>query len=353
VSVRPNATDRDHITLIGGYVAAIMHAALARGVPLDALLRASGLERIPTNDPLLRVPFLAFRRMMDTIVESTHDLQFGLYAANFIHASSLHALGLALLASADLGDFCARLCRYFRFLTGSTRPAFVVDEETARLEFVTVAPPLAPAQDAVSVFLVRTIRELSNQLVHPTRIDLAQPTPADGGARHARTCGCPVHFGVENSIIHFDRRQIDLPFESASRELAEHNERIVVMYLAKLDRGDVESRVRAILMQDLPTGAITKEKVARKLAMSPRTLQIKLANHGTSFQTIVDETRFALACGYMDNGALSITEVAYLLGFSDTSNFSRAFRRWSGHSPSEHRHVARDRIAQVAGNGAR
>ena len=69
--------------------------------------------------------------------------------------------------------------------------------------------------------------------------------------------------------------------------------------------------------------------------MSPRTLQMKLSKCDTTFQEIVSEVRLALARGYMGNSARSITEIGYMLGFSDTSNFSRAFRRWTGKSPNE------------------
>jgi AraC-like DNA-binding protein len=335
------------MTLIGGYVAALLHAAAARGVDMDWLLREAGLERIPANDPMVRVPLSAFTRLTEAAVEATDDPYFGLYAANFLHAANLHALGLSLLASANVQDFCLRLCRYYRFLTGTARPAFVIHPDDAQLKFVMTTPTPPVSREAFGVFVVRTIGELSDGAVKATLVELSQPPPPDGGLHHAQAFGCPVRFDVPSSIIHFDPSQIDVPFEGASRELAEHNERIVVTYLARLDRSDVVSRVRSILMQDLPTGALTKETVARKLAMSPRTLQIKLAKSDTSFQEIVDETRYALACGYMDNGALSITEVAYLLGFSDTSNFSRAFRRWSGHSPSQHR------IGGRAANGTR
>ena len=75
--------------------------------------------------------------------------------------------------------------------------------------------------------------------------------------------------------------------------------------------------------------------------MSPRTLQVKLLKCSTTFQDVVNETRRALAYGYIENSAMSITEIAFLLGFSDTSNFSRAFRRWTGHSPSAYAHRLR------------
>ena len=125
-----------------------------------------------------------------------------------------------------------------------------------------------------------------------------------------------------------------MPLTGASRELAEQNERIVVGYLAKLDRSDIRARVRALLLEQFPSGELTKESIAKKLHMSPRTLQLKLTRSNTTFQDVVNETRLALARGYIDNSAMSITEIAYLLGFSNTSNFSRAFRHWTGHSPT-------------------
>ena len=141
-------------------------------------------------------------------------------------------------------------------------------------------------------------------------------------------------FDAPHTSLIFRADALDVPLPGASRELAEQNERLVVGYLAKLDRSDIQSRVRAILLHHLPSGRLTKEDVARRMYMSPRTLQVKLLKSSTTFQDVVNETRRALACGYIENSAMSITEIAYLLGFSDTSNFSRAFRRWTGHSPS-------------------
>ena len=71
--------------------------------------------------------------------------------------------------------------------------------------------------------------------------------------------------------------------------------------------------------------------------MSARSLQMKLAEKDTSFQEIMDGTRHSLALGYMEQSAISITEAAYLLGFSEVSNFTRAFKRWTGKSPRDYR----------------
>jgi AraC-like DNA-binding protein len=322
-----------NFTVIGGYVAAIVRALEARGVATTAILEAAGVAQVPSNDPLTRVPLPSVQRLLEVAVELTDDPYFGLYAANFMHPTNWHALGHALLSSISLRDFCDRLARHFRILTTSTRPRLRESANAAYLEFprVTETPPLS--DDIVGLFLVHLIRQLSDGRIRPTAIALHRPTPPDGGSRHRRAFGCPVTFGAAYVSMEFDAHALDAALPGGSRELAQYNEQIVVTYLAKLDRSDVQSRVRALLLQQLPLGAVTKEEIARRLNMSPRTLQVKLSKCGTTFQDVVNETRRALACGYIDNSALSITEIAYMLGFSDTSNFSRAFRRWTGCSP--------------------
>jgi AraC-like DNA-binding protein len=325
--------DPASITVIGGYTAAIIHALEARGVTTATILAAAGMPHVPSNDPLVRVPLTSVRQLLAAAVELTGDPYFGLYAANFLHTANLHALGYAMLASGTLRELCERLTRNFRLLTGTSRPALIEAGDAARLEFFLVAesPPLS--DDAFGLFLARLISTLSDGKVRPTRMELHRPTPPDGGVRHRREFGCPVSFGAPHTAFVFDSKGLDVPLTGACRELAEQNERIVVGYLAKLDRNDIRMRVRALLLQELDSGEVTKESIAKKLCMSPRTLQIKLAKSDTTFQDVVNETRRALACGYIENSGMSITEIAYTLGFSDTSNFSRAFRRWTGRSP--------------------
>jgi AraC-like DNA-binding protein len=327
------AVDPRSITVIGGYVAAIVHALEARGVATPTILKAAGLASVPSNDPLARVPLTSVRQLLAAAVELTGDPYFGLYAANFLHTANLHALGYAMLASSTLRDMCERLVKYFRLLSGSSRPVLVEAGGGARLEFRLVTEPPALTDDVFGLFLARLIVTVSDGKARPTRIDLHRPAPPDDGVRHRRAFGCPVSFDAPYTSFVFDNSALDVALTGACRELAENNERIVVGYLAKLDRSDIQMRVRALLLQELANGNVTKESIAKKLCMSPRTLQIKLAKSNTTFQDVVNETRRALACGYIENSGMSITEIAYTLGFSDTSNFSRAFRRWTGHSP--------------------
>jgi AraC-like DNA-binding protein len=107
--------------------------------------------------------------------------------------------------------------------------------------------------------------------------------------------------------------------------------------LARLDKSDVVTRCKAAVLEHLPSGEASAEEAARQLHMSPRTLQRKLADADTTYQQLVDDTRRDLALRYIEDPARSLTDITFALGFSQPSAFTRAFRRWTGVSPSEYR----------------
>lgn len=115
------------------------------------------------------------------------------------------------------------------------------------------------------------------------------------------------------------------------------SDRLVADYLARLDRDDAAARVKRELLGYFPAGKPTQAAVARAIGMSTRSLHRRLAAAGTSFERLLDETRHELAAEYVRRADYAVGEVAYLLGFAETSSFNRAFRRWTGKSPSEFR----------------
>ena len=128
-----------------------------------------------------------------------------------------------------------------------------------------------------------------------------------------------------------------VPLNSTVRA-AQVNDNIAIDYLACLDRSDVITGVTRKVIDLLPDGECSRDKVASALGMSPGTLQLKLSQHGTNFQKLLDDTRKELGCSYVQQPTRSVTEITFLLGFNDTSNFTRAFKRWTGMSPTEYRH---------------
>jgi AraC-like DNA-binding protein len=144
----------------------------------------------------------------------------------------------------------------------------------------------------------------------------------------------PMLFGMPQTRLVFDRESIERPLDSGNPELARHNDAIALQYLIELERDNIELRVREVLTQRLAYGEPSQEDVAEILNMSPRTLQRRFSDGGTTYKEILDDTRHALALVYLSAPRHSVSDVTYLLGFSAGSCFTRAFRRWTGQSPS-------------------
>jgi len=324
-------------TTIAGYALAIAKALDHYGVDSRRVLHAAGIPAALSNDPMVRLPVSTMTRLFRMCVEVTNDPYFGLTAGRFIHISNLHAVGHALAASATLLDFCRRLERYFRVASQTSVPTLTIGHEEVILHLKVVSAVSGETQDAFTTFLVLAMRQLYRSTFNPLRIGFAHPQPKDGTGPYDKVFRAPVAFDqVELSLV-FARSELEQPLAGACAELAQINDQVATQYLARLDRSDVLAQVRQKIIELLPSGECSRDKVAESLHLSPTTLQLKLTKRNTSFHDVLDETRRELACAYMQQAARSITEIAFTLGFTDTSNFARAFKRWTGASPTEYR----------------
>jgi len=104
-----------------------------------------------------------------------------------------------------------------------------------------------------------------------------------------------------------------------------------------MNRTEVAERVRQVLLELLPAGSPRAEDVSRRLNLSKRSLYRRLSEEGATFQQVLDQTRHTLALHYLKDEALQLSEISFLLGFSDPRSFYRAFRGWTGQTPTEAR----------------
>jgi len=326
-------------TTIGGYTFAIAKALEQYGVDSSGILRAAGIPIAMSNDPMVRLSMPTLTRLYSMCVEVTNDPYFGLTVARYIHVSNLHALGHGLAASATLMDFCRRLERYFRIASQTAVPMLSVTGDEVTLSMNLRVPVCGESQDAFIGFVVLTMRQLYKTTFNPLRVGLSHPRPREGSAPYEKFFCAPVAFDQAEVSLVIAASDMQQPLSSACAELAQINDDVATQYLVRLDKSDVISRVRKKIMDFLPSGECSKDRVAEALSMSSATLQFKLAQNNTSFHQILDETRRELACAYLQQARRSVTEAAFMLGFTDASNFTRAFKRWTGVSPSEYRNA--------------
>lgn len=153
--------------------------------------------------------------------------------------------------------------------------------------------------------------------------------------------GARLHRGAQHRLV-FTNADATRPFLTSNEPLWAAFEPELRQRLADLDAAmTTAKRVRSALLEALPSGLVTMEAVARKLALSKRTLQRRIDAEGTSYQEILKETRVSLARHYLENTELSAAEISFLLGFDEPKSFYRAFRSWTGTTPDVVRQAQR------------
>ena len=149
--------------------------------------------------------------------------------------------------------------------------------------------------------------------------------------------GPSIEYGTSDNRLCFDGEVLNRPLITANPELARINDQTVMDYLARFDRGSITMQVRARIIEQLPDGMPKQENIADTLHVSVRSLQRRLKEEETSFKDLLEDTCQSLAQQYLRESRRSIGEITYLLGFSEPSNFTRAFKRWTGKTPAEFR----------------
>jgi AraC-like DNA-binding protein len=315
------------------YAHPISKALSASGVDSARVLKAANLAIPPTSDPLRRVPVAALNALFAAAVAETGDEYFGLKVAGFIQITHLHALGHALAVSGTLMEFCERLKRYMRLASHACEVDLVQSSTELRLILVLQGVVRAEREDAFVAFLVQSMRRLYKPEFNPVRVDFHRAMPSGGSKPYEEIFKSPVEFGQPNPALTFLRSDMHQPLLGASAELAEVHDQIAMRDLARLERDDVVAAARQKIVDRLPAGDCTRESIAAAMCMSAATLRVRLAKQGTNFNELLDTTRRELAAVYVRQLGLPLYGITFLLGFSDSSHFSRAFKRWEGISP--------------------
>ncbi len=328
-------------TTIKSYGLAIVRALEANGFSTDDVASFVNVEKAAANSPMERMTTSQVAELFSRCVELTGNPAFGLTVAKYMHASTMHALGYSLQASSTLRDCCERLIAYSKLLSEQGEMRIEESGNDFRLSTHLITAGVAfESVDAWHAFLIRMFRLLYRPDFAPKEVMLARPCPDGFGHHYRRSFQVVVQFDTAYSEICIDRNIVDEPLIGGNREIAQHNDQIIEQYIAALNMADIVGRTRQIIVRTLSSGNCNKQRVANELALSTSSLQQKLARENTSFQELLTEVRRSLAFAYLANNDqphYSVTEIGFLLGFSDTSSFTRAFGKWTGKSPREYR----------------
>jgi AraC-like DNA-binding protein len=311
----------------------------AAGLDPNAALAEAGLSRADFVDPDTRVPHDRVVALWKAAMDSSGDPEFGLVCSRLMKPGDLGVLEYVFRKSRTLREGIDRVCRYFRI--GHDVARFELSTSNDQMAIDHVLPgsrtlPRAPV-DFVLANPVAIARNVTSRPVNPLRVFVDYPQPEDTSALEAHF-QCELVFDSGRRALVYALADADTPLlesDPGLRAVLDRHARQVLESLPTIST--LSDRVREFMAGQLSGGNADAQAVAEHLRMSVRTLHRKLADEGTSHKLLLDELRRELSQSLLRQPNVSISEVAFLLGFSEPSAFHRAYKRWTGTTPAQAR----------------
>lgn len=324
---------------MGAVILPVAAALRLRGEDPIAVLAEGGLDAAKLADPEWRIAAADWRRLMQHCVDLTGDEDFGLLAARQLQPQVLRSIGLAWLASDTVYDGLRRMIRFNQLLTTASRLRLEEDDDTVRVFSAPTVEPGVPVPAEVDyglAVIVRMCRLTLGEYLAPVSVQMTRPAPGDPHPWEYQFAA-PVSFHQPCNCLCWSRGDIEEPLVTGDPALARVNDDQSQAYLDSFLSPSTAREVVGKIIERLPDGPPSQRQIADALHVSNRTLQRKLKEEGTSFMDLLQDTRLQLARKYLRSPGRSVVETAYLLGFSEPSTFSRAFKRWTGRAPADYR----------------
>jgi AraC-like DNA-binding protein len=327
-------------------ILAIVGFAANSGVPPPELLHAAGLDPAELADPDAYLSHEQELRLWNEAVRLTGDRDFGLHLAEWVACFPIDhfdVLAFAVRSSATLREHYRLVGRYIRLIHEGIYLSLEEDGDVARLVHGHSPEQIGPRQPVEGMLALTVLYgRLGVGEDFAPRTVCFMHAPPNRVTEQERVFRAPVHYGCPRNELVLDRNLLDQPQRHAEQRLLAILDRQLGALLSGLPESHrFRDAVKRCMMDELPEGEPVVAAIAKKLHMSARSLQRRLQSEGTSFAEVLSDLRRERALRYLQDPRLTISEVAFLLGFLDVTAFHRAFKRWTGRTPTEYRHAAK------------
>jgi AraC-like DNA-binding protein len=322
---------------------AMIDACARLGLDASQILETAKLDRATLDDPDARIPIEQSAAIWKRAYELSGDPNLALHAVEVLPFGAYRVIDFLASSAPTIGAALAKVADYFPLINDIVRLPYSVGDDVVTFG---VASPTRPAaitrpyaEYTLAAVFLRT-RIATGQKFPLIRVEFSHEAPPDI-REHQRIFECPVVFGAAACRLVVAREVWDRERAGGNPELFTVLDRHARMLLSQRPPADdLATRVRDAIAAELRGGSPELDSIARKLAMSGRTLQRRLKDEGILFNELLDTARFEAARSYLAQRDVAGAEVAYLLGFADPSSFNHAFKRWSGLTPMEFRRQA-------------
>ena len=340
-------TPESTATVGAGFTSALLELAASKGADRKVLAERSGLDPEALRNQDNRIPLSNYLALMQAGKDLCNDPALALHFGEAVAMPQISIVGLICAAAETVGEARLQLNRYGRLMFDdgdgpiTDHLELVRDKDGVWLEATSRAfvdhPCLTESAFVRCAYgaraLLNPMQSLPNRtFAHAVHFTHAQPSYLD---EYERVFGAPLVFGSGRNAILIEEDFLAVKMSPPNRYvfgiLSAHAEALLrSLEGSKSTRGRVES----LLMPILHTGDASMNGVASKLGLSRQTLFRRLKSEGVTYEKVLDDLRYRLALHYLGGRKVSVNETAYLVGFSEPSAFSRAFKRWTGASPS-------------------
>ncbi len=319
------------------YVRLLFEFLAREGLEPEAVLGCSEARL----DELEHLPLPRWRDWLERTQAAVPRPALGLAVGRLITPAHLGVLGYMVLHCAHLAQALTRMERYHRLIYDVNPARWRTQGGDVLVEWgIERGRPGQLVDETGVAAIVQFTRNITRNDPELREVWFVNPAPARIEPYEA-FFGCPVHFEQPCTRLRFAAEVLAEPLRHPDANLLalldDQAEALLARFLEDRPEGDPVVLWQRQLAALLRTGEVSLPRLAHENHVSTRTLQRRLKHAGTSFQTLLDETRHALACHYLRDGRLDMAEIAQLLGFSEQSAFTRAFRNWTGQTPASWR----------------
>ena len=303
------------------------------------LEKKAGLTRQNLENPDIRIPVTKWNQFLEMAQKWSNDPAFALNLGKKISHERMSLVGHIVFNSRTAGEGLRQYIRFVKLANEGDRVALEINDNEVAVVYTTEDPAYISslAMERNFSVAVTRLRRYTNVEISPVRVEFQHTAPSYID-EYKHLFQSPVLFDrVENRLV-FQKSVLALKLGKRSTHLYSGLIQYAESLMGKLTRRRaITKKVRYWINKCLSEGDLDIEKVADRMNMSRQTLYRKLKKEGTSFKTLLDDTRKSLAKKFLAQNEYSITEIAFFLGFSETSSFNRAFNRWYDKNPSDFR----------------
>jgi len=315
----------------------------ALGADWRAIFQSCGIDPAAIADSEARFARSSYDQLWPAAAKWTGDAGIGLHVGEQIHPHAVNILGYLLMSSATVGEGLERAIRYHRVITGEN---WIEIEKRPNSMLIRLIPgnlpedARAPHTEYFALLLLKFLSWTTADDVQATEVHFTHSRLADE-AEYQRALRCSVRFQCPENTVLLSGALVNRASMNANPEIARVHQEFAENQLAEFEEESVAHEVAKLLSSLLEVGPLDLSTIAKRQHVSPRTLQRRLAEEGTTFQKILESLRRDLCLRHLKSAHDPLSEIAYLAGFADASSFNRAVRRWTGQTPLRYRQTHR------------